>query len=122
MHDILEGILPLVLVKLILYCLRKKYFTLVQLNDLTTKFKYGHREIINKPCDISMSSLNAGKIDQSASQLWLLAINFPLIVGHHVPTHDEAWHCFTVLLELTRIIFLDSILDLRIVMLEQFNF
>lgn len=77
MHDILEGILPLFLVKVILHCLKKKYFSLLQLNDCIAKNKYGHREIISRPCEISTISLNSGKIDQSASQLWLLAINFP---------------------------------------------
>ncbi len=69
----------------------------------------------SKPCAITY----AGKMDESASQFWLLAINFPLMVGHLVSTDDEAWHCFTLLLELTRIIFFDSISEFKIEMLEQ---
>lgn len=119
MHDILEGILPLVLGKLILHCLKEKYFNLAKLNDIIDKFKYGHREIVSKPSAIAKASLHSGDINQSASQLWLLAINFPLMVGHFVNTSDDAWHCFTVLLQICRIVFLDSISFFQIDQLEQ---
>ena len=42
---------------------------------------YGHREVINKPSPITLTSLYSGDINQSASQLWLLSITFPLMVG-----------------------------------------
>lgn len=42
------------------------------------------------------------------------------MVGKLVSTDDEVWHCFTLHLELTRIIFLDSISEFQIEMLEQF--
>ena len=81
MHDILEGIPPLVLSKLLLHCLQKKYFSLKKLNSKIEKFAYGHREVIDKPSPITLTSLHSGDINQSASQLWLLSITFPLMVG-----------------------------------------
>lgn len=119
MHDILEGLIPLILSKLIVHCIQKKYFTLNTLNDAIAKFKYGYREMVNKPCPISMSSLYSGKIDQSASQLWLMAINFPLIVGNLVDAGDETWHCFLLLLQISRLVFLDSISSSQLLILEQ---
>ena len=119
MHDILEGIPPLVLSKLLLHCLQKKYFSLKKLNSKIEKFAYGHREVIDKPSPITLTSLHSGDINQSASQLWLLSITFPLMVGALVDESDKAWHCFTVLLEICRIIFLESISHFQIEMLEQ---
>jgi hypothetical protein len=55
----------------------------------------------SNPCAISKASLHSGDINQSASQLWLLAINFPLMAGHFVAQSDDAWHSFTVLLNLS---------------------
>ena len=80
---------------------------------------FGHREVINKPSPITLTSLYSGDINQSASQLWLLSITFPLMVGALVDESDKAWHCFTVLLEICRIIFLESISHFQIEMLEQ---
>lgn len=80
-------------------------------------FNYGHREVIDKPCTIDYSQLNKGKMNHSAVQIWLLAINLPLMIGNFIGESDPVWHCFTTLLQISRLIFLESISDFEIVKL-----
>lgn len=116
-HDILEGILPFVISKVIMYCIKSKFFTLKTLNHIIENFNYGHREVIDKPCTIDYSQLNKGKMNHSAVQIWLLAINLPLMIGNFIGESDPVWHCFTTLLQISRLIFLESISDFEIVKL-----
>jgi hypothetical protein len=118
MHDILEGILPLVISKVIMYCIKSNFFSLKTLNNIIEIFNYGHREVIDKPCPIDYSQLIKGKMNQSAVQIWLLAINLPLMIGNFIGESDPVWLCFTTLLQISRLIFLESISDLEIVKLE----
>ncbi len=112
-------IVPLVVKKINLHCINAKYFTLAQLNQIISSFKYGHREVIDKPSHIDAPQLKSeGKIRQSAAQIWLLAINLPLMVGSSVDKSDNAWHCFTVLLEICRLVFKSSISEFEIEKLE----
>lgn len=39
----------------------------------------------------------------AAAQMWNLAINFPLIIGDHVPVEDAKWECFLYLLDIVQL-------------------
>jgi hypothetical protein len=43
------------------------------------------------------------KLKQSATQLWLLGVNLPLMVGVNISEDDIAWTCFTTLLNVCRL-------------------
>jgi hypothetical protein len=117
-HDILEGILPFVISKVIMYCIKSKFFTLKTLNHIIENFNYGHREVIDKPCTIDYSQLNKGKMNHSAVQIWLLAINLPLMIGNFIGESDPVWHCFTTLLQISRLIFLNQSLISKLLNLD----
>ncbi|KZS03696.1 Uncharacterized protein APZ42_033513 [Daphnia magna] len=118
MHDLLEGILPLVISKMILHFIKRKFFTLDQLNNKIKNFKYGYREVVNKPCSIDYKQLINGKINQTAAQMWLLAVNLPIMISSFIDESDSVWHCFTVLLRICRLVFLDSISQFQVYLLQ----
>ena len=109
MHDLLEGVIPLTLCDVLLHCIKKKYFAIKQLNTAFANFKYGHKEVIDKPSPVEMNHLKNRKLRQSAVQCWQMATLFPLIFGHRIPYHDLPFFCFTRLLEVCRLVFLDSV-------------
>lgn len=104
--------------KVLMYCITSQLFTLRTFNDIIIHFKYGHREVIDRPSAIEYSHLKAGTIHQSAVQTWLLAVTLPLMIGHFIDRGDPVWHCYITLLEICRLIFLDSISQFEIVKLE----
>jgi hypothetical protein len=118
MHDILEGILPLVISKLLMYCIKSKSFNLKTLNDIIENFKYKNREVIDKPSTIDYSQLKEGTMNKTAAQIWLLAILLPLKIGNFISESDPVWHCFTTLLQISRLIFLEPISDLDLLNLN----
>ena len=119
MHDLHEGILSLMLCKILQYCIKeKKYFTLNQLNTGLQNFKYGHSEVKNKPSLIFKQHLKNKKLNQSAAQTSLVAYTLPFIVSSLIPENDEKWLCFITLLEISRILLNSSIDETEIIMLE----
>lgn len=77
MHDLFEGVISYELRLLVDYCsITQSYFSIATLNHQITSFDYGYSEIGDKPALIHES-----KLRQTASQMWLLARIFPLLVG-----------------------------------------
>lgn len=118
MHDLLEGVIPYTMVPLLARFIRKKYFTLKELNYKIKNFKYGTGEIKDKPSVIKHQHLFTSKtIRGSASQKWLLAVMLPLMVGSRVPRNDRAWKCFICLLKICRLVFQSKISELELLYL-----
>lgn len=99
MHDMLEGVIPYELKLVIQNFISKSYFSLETLNHRLKAFDFGYSEIGDKPAPIDAES----KLRQSASQMWLLAKIFPLIIGDLVPRNDTNWECFLKLLKICEI-------------------
>jgi hypothetical protein len=58
MHDLLEGVVPLTVSLLLVYCIKKKkYFSRIQLNNMIKNFNYGYTEAVDKPCTVSRIQL-----------------------------------------------------------------
>nr|CAH0100559.1 unnamed protein product [Daphnia galeata] len=89
-----------------------------QLNNKIENFKYGYSEVADKPCSIEYKQLIGGKMSQTAAQLLLLAVNLPIMISSFIDEYDPVWHCFTVLLRICRLVFLDSISKFQVVLLE----
>jgi hypothetical protein len=118
MHDILEGVLPLTLAKFILHCIEKRYFTLKELNYLIKNFDYGHSEVVDKPSLIKMEHLQNETIRGSASQKWLLSVNFLLMMGAKINKDDACLNCFSLLLQVCRLVFKKNISNGELLNLE----
>ena len=82
MHILLEGVVPHEFTLLVSYPLEKKFFSLPELNSIIESFKYNSHELTNKPSIIQREAIRGiKKIGQNASQMWLLAVLFPLLIG-----------------------------------------
>ena len=96
MHDLFEGVIPYELQLLIFHCKLKSYFSIHTLNYRLSAFDFGYSEIGDKPSCIHDES----NIRQTASQMWLLARTFSILVGDLVPRDDPNWHSFLKLLRI----------------------
>lgn len=110
MHDLLEGVAPDILVNMINFYIRKKYFYLDQLNHRIESFDYGRGYKTTKPSQIKSSSLKGEiKLAQNASQTLCLVLHFPLILGDLIPDEDKAWNLFKIFREILLILISDRI-------------
>lgn len=115
MHDLLEGIFPYMIVRLLNnIILVEKSVTLKELNFKIKNFNYGANEIRNKPSPIKLIHLKNNKIRQSSSQIWLLAITLPLLVGNRISVNNGWWKAFKIMLSISRIVFSDSLTKLDV--------
>jgi len=118
MHDIFEGWGSLEL-RLILrqFILNDKFFTLTFLNACLKSFSYGSSDIKNKPTALKKKQLNkpSGSTGQSASQMWCFIRILPLLIGDKIPTDNNYWHLYLLMLKI-----LDIVMAPRISISETF--
>ena len=101
-HDFLEGCIPRTLFFLLrrLLMSSSKVASLELFNDLLSEFDYGYSE--TKPSLILKQHLqDGGKLHQTGSQMWSLAVIVPLILGPLVDADDKFWRNYITLLEIT---------------------
>lgn len=109
MHDLLEGVIPLMICEFLLYAIRKKFVTLNQVNYVLQNFNYGHNEIADKPSIIQLQHLTNMSLRQSASQKWLIFVYLPLMIGKLIPQNNSKWCYYAKLVEISRLVFKDRI-------------
>ena len=99
-HNIFAGVIPHELKLLLDHCsITQYYFSVTILNHRITAFDYGYSEVRDKPAAVQES-----KLQQTASQMWLLARIFPLLVGDLVPSDCPHWLCSLNLLRICEIV------------------
>jgi len=114
MHDLLEGAcgyeLKLILRELIF---TNKLFDLDFFNEGIRCFNYSPSERESKPVAISVSHLKSpeGVIKQSASEIWCLMTNLPIIIGDKVPCEDSHWELLLSPLDIMSIVFASAITE-----------
>ncbi len=42
-------------------------------------------------------------LTHTAAQMWNLAINLPVMIGHKIPIDDDNWECFLLLIDIVRL-------------------
>ena len=125
MHDLFEGVVPLEIKLLLLNLINNKYFTISEFNARLRQFDFGYTEICDKPSELDDNFIKKPeqKIRQSASQMWLLAITLPLLIGDLIPEDSEVWDLYLLLLRICSIavsweIDLDTIAYMRVLIEE----
>ena len=89
MHDLYEGVVPMEVKLLLEHCTSVcKYFSKDELNERLESFDFPE----NKPSSIDTR--------QSASQMMTLMRFLPLIIGDKVPSDDEYWNNFLLLIKI----------------------
>lgn len=82
MHDLLEGVVPMVIKLILRSAIRSARITDSEINSRIAAFDYGETEIAEKPSSNFSSVQLKSKgysLSQSASQIWLLFRAFPFI-------------------------------------------
>ena len=103
MHDLLEGVIPLVLKLVISKAHTEKHITVTELNEELRKLSIGQNDKRNKPVKISERVKTVG-VSGSASQKWCLFRLLPFAMAHRVPFNCEYWNVFLLLREISDIV------------------
>jgi hypothetical protein len=101
MHDLLEGVIPNLVHKLIVKAFRDKIITLEVLNEGLEQVS---KNIGDRPNALKSVS-PSGSITGSASQKWHLFLLLPQILGRYIDEGDTAWQVYLLLRDITDIVF-----------------
>jgi len=105
MHDFYEGVCHYDMCHIIKYFINTpKLFTLDTSNNRKSNFNYGPIEFGNISPEISINHLNNCHLKMSAREVMTFIHFFPLMVGDLVPTNDEVWSFFLILLKMVDIL------------------
>ena len=108
MHDLLEGIIPFIIVKVLKLIVKSRGGpSLAHVNHIIQNFNYGNGEIKNKPALIKKND----KLRQSSSQIWLLMHCLPIMFVDLVPNIEvtTTWKAFKNISMISRIVFSNNI-------------
>lgn len=121
MHDLLEGVMPL-LVKLVLCkAHREKHITIQEINAELSQFAIGQNDRKNKPSQLSEKILQNSSISGSASQKWCLFSLLPFLIAHCIPPNSNYWNVYLLCRDIADILMAPTvkreslpILDLKV--------
>lgn len=108
-HDLLEGLVPELIKKVVVTFIQEGYFTLDFFNNALKVFPYGKCDKKNKPTCSNTDTLASFKIKQTASQTWCLMRLLPLMVASTIPEGNEYWELYLTLMDICEITFAPSV-------------
>lgn len=91
LHDLFEGIVPLELALCLAVLIKKKYFSLEELNRIIKHFPYKWKDRTNCPQAIPATFATRKTIGGNAHENWCLLRLLPLMIAHKVPEEEQAW-------------------------------
>ena len=109
MHDFLEGIVPIVVCKVVTALHLLKIVTLTDINSELGAFNIGKNDRGNIPPILSPSILKHNKLTGSAAQNWCLFRILPFLIGHYIPEGEIHWDVYLKCREIGDIILSHSI-------------
>lgn len=109
MHDFFHGFVEEVICLILDDCIRRKCFTLVELNSMVRNFDYGHEEAKNKPGEFTRSGGELG-IRLTFTECACLMRLLPQIVGGRVNAASvPSWNILLKLLDVSYTVFAPAI-------------
>ena len=107
MHDLLEGVVPHLLLKVIQKSVKEKVITVDLFNS---KLMEASKSVADRPNTLTSKISGAsGSIVGSASQKWQLFILLPQILGQCIEQGDEVWEAYLLLRDVTDLLFAPSV-------------
>lgn len=103
MHDLLECVIPNVMLKIIQKTVRDKTVTLDMLNTRLRELSRGINDCPNAFTPRILTS--TGSIVGSASQKWQLFLMFPRLIGTYIEKDDASWEVYLILHDVTDYVF-----------------
>lgn len=104
LHDLFEGIIPLELALCLHVFIRKRYFSLTELNNFITEFPYKWTDKTDRPQIIPLNFSTRKSIGGNAHENWTLLRLLPFIIGEKIPKNDEAWQVLMTLKDITELV------------------
>lgn len=104
LHDLFEGIVPLELALCLNVLIKKKYFSLFQLNDLIRQFPNKWTDKADSPQPIPLNFATRKSVGGNAHENWSLLRLLPLIIGFKVPESEPAWHLLMDLKDIVELV------------------
>jgi len=104
MHDMLEGVIPIVLKVCLRGLIVDKIITTRIFNERMQTYKFGRNDSTNIP-PLLAPSFPKCSISGSASQKWCLFRNLAFVVGDLVPSGNKYWELYILCRKMTEIIF-----------------
>lgn len=103
LHDLLEGIIPLELALSIDIFIKKKYFSLEDLNQIIKQFPYKWKDKTNSPQGVPPNFAARKSIGGNAHENWCLLRLLPFMIGSKVPEQEEAWQLIMTLKDIVEL-------------------
>ncbi len=94
MHDLLEGVIPLIIKLVLSWAHKEKHITIQELNDELQQLSIGQNDKKNKPVQLSERTLHKSGIAGPASQKCFLFKILPFLMAHRVPPNSKHWNVF----------------------------
>ena len=112
MHDILEGIAPMNIKRLLSHYDANGIITIEEFNQRLLNFDYGYSET-NHPVPILKNTLDAfdKPLRQSASQTLSLMLIIPFLVASKVTEDEEHWQCLLLLKKIIDIVLCPTVTE-----------
>lgn len=104
LHDLFEGIIPLEVALCLNVFIKKRYFTLIKLNELITQFPYKGTDKIDHPQPIPLHFASCKSIGGNAAENWTLLRLLPFIIGVKIPFDEPAWQVLMTLKDITELV------------------
>lgn len=104
MHDLLEGVIPLIIKLVLSWAHREKHITIQEVNNELEKLSIGQNDKRNKPVHLSEQILHGSGIVGSASQKWFLFRILPLLIAHRIPPNSKQWNVFLLCCDIVDIV------------------
>ena len=104
LHGLLEGLIPLELALCFKLFVKKKYFTLSQLNSLIKEFPYNWTDKTDRPQPVPLNLSSRRSIGGNAHENWTLLRLLPFIIGAKVPLDEPAWQVLLTLKDITELV------------------
>lgn len=104
LHDLFEGIVPLELALCLNVLVKKKHFSLFQLNYLIWHFPYKWTDKADSPQPVPLNFATRKSVGGNAHENWTLLRLLPFIVGFKVPESEPAWHLLMDLKDIVELV------------------
>lgn len=104
MHDLLEGIVPLELALCLNLLIKKKFFSLEELNHSIREFPYKWSDKTNCPQAVPLDLASRRSIGGNAHENWCLLRMLPFMVGRKVPEDDLVWQVIMTLKDIVELV------------------
>lgn len=100
----LEGIVPLEISLCLDVFIKKKYFSLQELNHDIRCFPYKGSDRTNSPQALAPNFASRKSVGGSAHENWCLLRMLPFLIGHKVPEKDPAWAVLMTLKDVVKLV------------------